>query len=75
MTTRLQALFVLALVAVLAAVGGVVFSAAGPWVGLAYVVLVAALLAFGMRRARDAAPPAPTCSCCTSTVHDSVRVV
>ncbi len=75
MTTRLQALFVLSLVAVLAAVGGVLWSAAGLWVGLAYVVVVAALLAFGVRRARDAAPPPPTCSCCTSTVHDGVQVV
>lgn len=75
MTTRLQALFVLALVAVLAAVGGVVFRAAGLWVGLVYVVVVAVLLFYGVRRARMSAPPAPTCSCCTGTVHDPVRVV
>lgn len=75
MTTRLQALFVLSLVAVLVAVGGVLWSVAGPWVALAYVAVVAALLVLGVRRARDAAPPPPTCSCCTSTVHDRVQVI
>ncbi len=75
MTSRLQALFVLALVAVLAAVGGVLMKVGGVWIGLAYVLVVAVLLVLGVRRARDAAPPQPTCSCCTSTVHDDVQVV
>ena len=74
MTRRLQLLFVLALLGVLTAVGVGLTALAGPWAVVAYAVLVLALLALGARRAREQAPPAPTCSCCTSTVHDPVTV-
>ena len=67
-----QRLFVLALLAVLTAVG-VAVSALG-WVALlAYllVVGVAVGLAFRASRPRD---DGRTCSCCTSTVYDPVEV-
>ncbi len=77
-TRRLQLLFVLALVGALAAVGVGVAALAGPWAALAYAAVAAGALVAGARvarrRADDAAPPAPTCACCTSTVHDPVQV-
>ena len=74
---RLQVQFLVALVGVLVVLGLVVGELAGP-VGLGvYAAAVTALAAAGARWARSRAlpPPGRTCSCCTSTVHDPVRVV
>jgi hypothetical protein len=76
---RLAALFLVALLGVLAAGGALVLRAGGGWALVGYAVVVLALLAFGAARARAAlAPQRPegrTCDCCTSSVHDPVRVI
>ncbi len=74
---RLQVQFLIAFAGVLVVLGLVVGELAGP-VGLGvYAVAVTGLVAAGARRARLRAlpPPGRTCTCCTSTVHDPVRVV
>ena len=77
MSRRLQVLFLLALVGVLAAAGLVVADLAGPVAATGYAVVTAGLLLAVAARARaaaDARPAGSTCSCCTSTVHDPVEV-
>lgn len=75
MNRRLQVLFLIALLGVLAAIGTLLGALAGPWVAATYAVVVVGLLAAGARRARAAqAPLARACSCCTGTVHDPVQV-
>ena len=75
---RLGALFLVALLGVVAALGAVVLAVAGAWVLAGYVLVVVALLAVGAGWARGRAEPARpegrTCTCCTSTVHDPVEV-
>ena len=77
MSRRVQVLFLLALGGVLVLFGLLAARLGGPVVLTAYAAVVLALLVAGARRARAlAAPPAGrTCSCCTSTVHDPVRVI
>jgi hypothetical protein len=79
MSARLAALFVAALLGVLAVVG--VAAASLGWVALGpYLVGVVAFLALLVRRGRalvrQQAPTddGRTCTCCTSTVHDPVEV-
>jgi hypothetical protein len=68
-------LFGAALGAVLVAVG-VALSALG-WIAVtAYVLVVATVLGLGVRRQRaQQQESGRTCSCCTSTVFDEVKVV
>ena len=73
-------LAVAAVVGVLVAAGLVAFVAGGPLVGAGYVVAVLALLSVAIGRGRSVlAPPAPapgrTCTCCTTSQLDPVRVV
>ena len=76
MTRRLQVLFLLALLGVLAAAGLVIADLGGPVAAVVYAVLVVGGLLHAAGRARAAAaPPAGrTCTCCTSTVHDPIEV-
>ncbi|MDT7546664.1 MAG: hypothetical protein QOE99_2774 [Actinomycetota bacterium] len=72
--------FLLALTGVLLMVGLVIARAAGAVaVGVYLVLVVAAVVAGGVaarRRLRIAALSAGrTCTCCTSTVHDPVKVI
>ena len=80
---RLAGLFVAALLGVLLALG-LALAPLGSLVVASYAVVVVLLLGLLGRRARtvhrSAVVPGPvpagrTCSCCTSTVHDPVRVV
>jgi len=76
----LPALLCLALIGIALSVGLVVLSALGGVAALAYAAVVVALLLVGGVRARRALapPPAPagrTCTCCTTTQHDPVRIV
>jgi hypothetical protein len=75
MNRRLEAMFVVALLGVLLAVG-VALSALGPAAVGVYAVLATAAVALAARRAqaRRAAAAGRTCTCCTSTVHDPVEV-
>ena len=76
MTRRPQVMFLVALLGVLALFGVVAQALGGPLVLVAYAVGVLVLLLAGARRARALlAPPGRTCSCCTGTVHDPVRVI
>ena len=80
MTRRVQVLFLAALLGVLAIVGLTVGALAGPWALLVYTVVVLGLLAYGAARARAAAAAARaadgrTCSCCTTSQHDPVKVI
>ena len=71
----MRALFLTALVGVVAIVG-IALSAWTPWALVPYaaVLLVAALSV--VRRARALRPASGrTCECCTSTVHDPVKVI
>jgi hypothetical protein len=77
---RPQVLFLLALLGVLAAVGTVVADLLGPAAAAGYGVVVVALVVLGAGRARAAearrrAAAGRTCTCCTSSQHDPVRVV
>ena len=77
---RLQVLFLGALVGVLGCVGLGVLAVAGAVVALVYVVVVAGLLVLGATRARAAQERARrlagrSCTCCTTSQHDPVRVV
>ncbi len=79
---RLGVLLCVAVLGVLFA-GGLVVSLAGLPAVLAYAASAVALLGVAMARGRHllwpAAPPAPppgrTCTCCTASQHDPVRVV
>ena len=76
MSARLAALFVAALLGVLAAVG-VAVATLGPVALAVYAVLVVGLLAGLVRRARSLRAPqheGRTCTCCTTTVFDAVEV-
>ena len=80
MTRRLQVLFLAALLGVLVVVGVVVADLAGPWATAAYAVVVGVLLSLGAARARGAqarerAAAGRTCTCCTTSQHDPVKVV
>jgi hypothetical protein len=73
---NLQALFVTALVGVLAAIG-LALTALGWVVVTSYGVVVVVALGVLARRARKArghGEEGRTCSCCTSTVFDPVEV-
>ena len=75
---RLLALMCAALLGVLVVLGLVVAALAGPVGVAAYAVVAGALLAVVVVRGRPApAPPGPlrTCTCCTTTQHDPVRVL
>lgn len=69
----LQALFVTALLGVLAAVG-LALSALGWLVVAAYAIVVVTGLGLLARRARRQKTDGRTCTCCTSTVFDPVEV-
>ncbi len=77
---RLQRQFLLALGGVLVVLGIVAAELGGPVALGAYLLVVAALVALGVRRARAVAarrtdrPEGRTCSCCTSTVYDPVEI-
>ena len=80
MSRRVQVLFLVALVGVLTCVGLGVLAAAGPVPAVAYAVVAVVMLGIGAGRARaaqDAARRAAgrTCSCCTSSQHDPVKVI
>ena len=80
MSRRPQVLFVVALLGVLAAVGALVADLLGPLAGGAYAVVVLALVLLGSARARAAEArrrqrAGRTCTCCTTSQHDLVRVV
>jgi hypothetical protein len=79
-TRRLQVLFLVALLGVLACVGLLVLSLAGGLAASAYAVVVVVLLGLGAGRARAAQARAKrlagrSCDCCTTSQHDPVRVV
>jgi hypothetical protein len=82
--SRLQLLFLVALLGVLLILGIGVAELAGTWAGVAYAVVVLGLVAVGAARARAAQQraqePVPgtagrTCTCCTTTQHDPVQVI
>ena len=80
MSRRVQLLFLAALVGVLVCVGLVVLALAGPVPALAYAVIALVLLALGAARARAAQEAARraagrTCTCCTTSQHDPVKVI
>lgn len=77
---RNQVLFVVALLGVLAATGTLVAALLGTVAGVVYAVVVVGLVLFGAARARAAeaarrAEAGRTCSCCTATHFDPVKVV
>jgi hypothetical protein len=77
---RLQVLFLVALLGVLVCVGVALLELAGPLVAGAYAAVTALLLLLGAARARNAAEAAReaagrTCTCCTSSQHDPVKVI
>jgi hypothetical protein len=81
---RLQLLFLTALLGVLVVLGIGVGALAGPWAVVAYSVVVVALLVLGAARARAAQesaraalllPGGRSCTCCTASQHDPVKVV
>ena len=75
---NLKALFLVALLGLLAAIG-VALSAFGWVVTTGYAATVVVVLAVLARRARHRLPSGSddgrTCSCCTSTVFDPVEVI
>ena len=82
--TRLQVLFLVALLGVLLAVGVAVADLAGRWAAVGYAALALVLLCVGAARARAAQARAGerassaagrTCTCCTTTQHDPVKVI
>ena len=78
--SRLQVLFLVALFGVLFAVGVAVAELAGTWASLAYSVVAVGLLVVGAARARAAQErgrraAGRTCTCCTATQHDPVKVI
>ncbi len=77
---RLQLLFLLALLGVLVAVGVVVVDLLGPVAGVVYAVLAVGAVLVAAGRARAAAVEARraagrTCTCCTTSHFDPVKVV
>ena len=80
MTRRLQVLFLVALVGVLVCVGLAVLALAGTALAVAYAVVAAVLVSVGAARARAAQEVARraagrTCTCCTTSQHDPVKVI
>ncbi|MCW2680831.1 MAG: hypothetical protein JWM62_2232 [Frankiales bacterium] len=80
MIRRVQLLFLAALVGVLVCLGLGVHALAGTVPALAYAVIALALLLVGAARARAAAEAARratgrTCTCCTTSQHDPVKVI
>ena len=80
MTRRLQVLFLVALVGVLVCVGLGVLALAGGLAALAYSVVAALVLGVAAARARAAQEAARlaagrTCTCCTTSQHDPVKVI
>ena len=79
-STRLRVLMCLALLGVLLLVGLVVGAIAGPLGVVLFVVLAGLLVAVGIVRGRAALTPTPmplgrTCTCCTTSQHDPVRII
>jgi hypothetical protein len=71
----MRALFVTALVGVVAVVG-IALSAWTPYALFPYAAVLLAAALSVVRLARAARrPEGRTCDCCTSTVHDPVKVV
>ncbi len=80
MSRRVQVLFLAALLGVLLVVGLVVADLAGPWAAAAYAVVVLVLVSLGAGRARAAqarerAAAGRSCTCCTTSQHDPVKVI
>ena len=80
MSRRVQLLFLAALVGVLTSVGLGVLAVAGVVPAVAYAVVAVALLLVGAARARAAAAEARraagrTCTCCTTSHFDPVKVI
>ena len=83
-STALRALLCVAVLGVLLLTGLVVTAVAGPAGAVAYAVLAGLLVGVAVVRGRAAFAPtrlapadgAPrTCTCCTTTQHDPVRIV
>jgi hypothetical protein len=78
---RLQVLFLLALVGVLVCVGLGLLALAGAVPALVFAVVALVLLAGGAARARAATAAAEraaagrSCTCCTTSQHDPVKVI
>ena len=77
---RLQVLFLVALVGVLVCVGLGVLALAGTVAAVVYAVAALGLLAVGGARAREKQQAARreagySCSCCTTSQHDPVKVI
>ena len=77
---RLQVLFLVALLGVLACLGLGVLALAGPVAAGAYAVVALLLVVVASARARAAAAAARraagrTCTCCTTSQHDPVKVI
>ena len=80
MSRRVQVLFLAALLGVLVCVGLGVFALVGAVPALAYSVVALVLLAVGAGRARAAQAAerraaGRTCTCCTTSQHDPVKVI
>ena len=80
MSRRLQVLFLVALLGVLACVGLGVLALAGPLALVAYSLLALVLLGVGAARARSAQEASRraagrSCTCCTTSQHDPVKVL
>ena len=80
MPSRALAALFLSAAAGLVIVVGLALSAFGTVAVVLWAVLVALVLALGVRKARALRPPPSTstgrtCSCCTTTVHDPVKVI
>jgi hypothetical protein len=55
---------------------GIALSAWTPWALLPYVAVLSVAALSVVRRARAVGPASGrTCECCTSTVHDPVKVI
>ncbi len=79
-STRLGALFLLALLGILAVVGAVIGRAAGWLPALTYGLVVLVALVVMARWAKFrlraiARAQGRSCTCCTTSVHDPVRVI
>lgn len=77
---RLGALLCVAVVGVLLAGGLSVAGIAGPAAALGYAAVAGLLFAVAVLRGRHllappAAPVGRTCTCCTATQHDPVRIL
>ena len=80
MSRRLQVLFLVALAGVLVCVGLSVYALLGTAAAVAYSVVAVVLVALCAGRARaaqeaDRREAGRTCSCCTTSQHDPVKVV